>query len=120
MHVQVVNFGLVGVDEAGYVALCDELAPAFAAVPGLLTKVWLADSEAGVYGGVYVWASRAAMEAFAGGDLFAAMVSHPNLADLTRVTGACSRARPRSRIRWWQRLPRAEAGEGGSRGPSAR
>jgi hypothetical protein len=45
MHIQMINFQLSGVTEAEYVALCDELAPAFAAVPGLVRKVWLANSE---------------------------------------------------------------------------
>ena len=52
MHIQMINFQLSGVTEAEYVALCDELAPAFAAVPGLVRKVWLANSDTGTYGGV--------------------------------------------------------------------
>jgi hypothetical protein len=83
VHVQVINFKLSGIAESDYVSLCDELAPAFAAVPGLLSKVWLADSSSGVYGGVYLWDSEASMNAFATTDLFAGVVSHPNLADLT-------------------------------------
>ncbi len=46
------NFNLNGITETDYAAGCDQIAPAFAAVPGLVTKVWLADSDAGVYGGV--------------------------------------------------------------------
>ncbi len=83
MHVQIVNFKLVGIDESDYLRLCDELAPAFAAVPGLTSKVWLADSASGVYGGVYLWDSEASMRAFASTDLFASVVSHPNLTDIT-------------------------------------
>ena len=44
------NFNLNGITETDYAAGCDQIAPAFAAVPGLVTKVWLADSDAGVYG----------------------------------------------------------------------
>ena len=63
MQVQIINFNLNGIDEAGYRALCDELAPVFGAMPGLLSKVWLADAETNTYGGVYLWEDRAAMEA---------------------------------------------------------
>ena len=83
MHIQIVNFHLKGVAEPQYAALCDEIAPAFAAVPGLLSKVWLADSRSGTYGGVYVWESRDAMERYAGSDLCKTVISHPNLADIT-------------------------------------
>ena len=43
MHVLLVNFNLQGVDERQYAAMCDQIAPAFAAVPGLVSKVWLKD-----------------------------------------------------------------------------
>lgn len=83
MHVQIVNFQLSGIDEEQYRATCDELAPAFAAVAGLVAKVWLADAEANTYGGVYLWADRAAMEAFGESELFQAVLSHPNLAGVS-------------------------------------
>lgn len=83
MHVQIINFKLTGIGERDYIGLCDELAPAFAAVTGLQTKLWLANSSEGLYGGVYVWDSAASMEAFAQTDLFAGVVAHPNLTDIT-------------------------------------
>lgn len=55
MHIQIVNFNLKGVSEADYRALCDQLAPAFAVMPGLISKVWLADAATNTYGGVYTW-----------------------------------------------------------------
>lgn len=83
MHIQVINFKLSGIEESDYVRLCDELAPAFAAVAGLQSKVWLANRTNGVYGGVYIWNSEEAMRAFTQTELFAGVVSHPNLTDLT-------------------------------------
>jgi heme-degrading monooxygenase HmoA len=83
MHVQIINFKLTGIGETDYVAMCDQLAPAFAAVPGLQSKVWLADSDGGVYGGVYVWESEQAMQAFTRTELFAGVAGHPNLTDIT-------------------------------------
>ena len=83
MHIQVVSFTLSGIDESQFRTECDELAPAFAALPGLISKVWLADSTSGTYGGVYTWEDRHAMQRFAESDLFKAVVSHPNLVGVT-------------------------------------
>ena len=43
MHIQVINFNLERINRAEYEAVCDELAGAFAAQPGLISKHWLAD-----------------------------------------------------------------------------
>lgn len=83
MHVQIITFGLKGVSEADYAGLCDELAPSYAAAPGLVRKVWLANSETGTYGGVYVWRDKQAMEEFAQTDLYHSVATHPNLENVT-------------------------------------
>ena len=83
MHVQIINFQLKGVSESDYVNLCDTLAPGFAAVPGLVSKVWLANSDSGMYGGVYLWHDRQSMENFAETDLFNSVATHPNLTNIT-------------------------------------
>jgi heme-degrading monooxygenase HmoA len=83
MHIQIINFQLKDLSEDEYINLCEQVAPSFAAVPGLISKVFLADRETGTYGGVYTWQDRAAMEAFAGTDLFAAVANNPNLSGLT-------------------------------------
>lgn len=77
MHVCIINFNLDGVTEEQYRGLCDELAPAFAEVPGLASKTWLADSEGGTYGGVYMWSDREAFEAFKASELAANVMNHP-------------------------------------------
>lgn len=82
MHVQVVSFHLQGVARPEYEALCEQLAGAFAALPGLISKVWLADEATNTYGGVYLWRDRAAMEAFLTTDLFRGVATHPNLTDV--------------------------------------
>ena len=48
MELLIINFGLSGIGEADYRTVCDQLAPAFADVPGLATKVWLADTSRSV------------------------------------------------------------------------
>ena len=82
MHIQIVNFQLAGMDDAAFRELCDQLAPAFAGVSGMVSKVWLASPETGTYGGVYQWRDRAAMEAYATSDLFKAVLSHPNFTNV--------------------------------------
>lgn len=83
MYVMIVNFSLNGVSEPDYFALCDELAPAFAALPGLISKSWLADAQTNTYGGVYVWESLQAMEDFKGTELFNSVATHPNLENIS-------------------------------------
>lgn len=82
MHIQVVNFHLKDLREEEYGKLCDQLASTFAEIPGLISKVWLADQATNTYGGVYTWRNREAMVAFTKTDLFASVVSHPNLSDI--------------------------------------
>lgn len=83
MHIQIVNFNLSGPTDAEFRGICDQIAPAFAEVPGLISKVWLADPETNTYGGVYAWVDRTAMEAFARSELFQSVTSNPALTNLT-------------------------------------
>jgi quinol monooxygenase YgiN len=83
MHVQIINFNLENATEEVYLAICEGLAPTFGSVPGLLTKYWLADPTRNAYGGVYIWKDRAAMESFMAGEVAAAVIAHPNLANIT-------------------------------------
>ena len=64
MEILVINFSLDGMTEAEYRTMCDEVAPAFAAVSGLVSKVWLADRANGVYGGVYTFENGDALDAY--------------------------------------------------------
>jgi quinol monooxygenase YgiN len=83
MHVQIVNFNLKDLSDEDFRKASSELAPMFAAVPGLLSKVWLADEGSNVYGGVYLWRDKAAMDDFAASELFNAVVTNPHFANLT-------------------------------------
>jgi hypothetical protein len=84
MHIQIVNFQLNGIDEAQYRQVCDEGAAVFAAIPGLISKVWLADQSTNTYGGVYTWRDPQAMQAYLDSDLFRGVLANPHL------TGASS------------------------------
>jgi hypothetical protein len=79
MEILIVNFALKGITEHEYELLCEPIAPAFAAVEGLQSKVWLADPETNTYGGVYTFASEADLDRFVASQLFADVGAHPNL-----------------------------------------
>ena len=83
MQILIVNFNLDGLSEEDFESSCDELAPAFAAVPGLASKVWLADRAEGVFGGVYTFESERALDAYVQSDLFAAVGSTPGLVNIS-------------------------------------
>ena len=83
MHIQIVNFRLEGMSETEYRGIAEAMAPAFANLPGLVSKTWLADPETNTYGGVYVWSSREAMENYKESDIYKGMATNPHFADVT-------------------------------------
>jgi Putative mono-oxygenase ydhR len=82
VHVQIITFRLTGMDEEGYREACAQMAPAFAELPGLLAKVWLADPAENTYGGVYLFRDRQAMEGYAASELFATVAAFPHFTDI--------------------------------------
>lgn len=83
MQILIVNFSLDGLTEEDFARSCDELAPVFAEVPGLVSKVWLADHAEGVYGGVYTFGSETALDEYLKSDLFAAIGATPGLVNIS-------------------------------------
>ena len=83
MHVQIVNFNLKGLTDAEFRSMANEVAPAFASVPVLLSKLWLADAGKNTYGGVYIWQDAAAMQAHLASDLGKGVAGNPKFANLT-------------------------------------
>ena len=84
MHIQIINFSLEGIGHEEYIEIANSVAPTFAALPGLVSKVWLADEENNTYGGVYTWEIRADMENYNSSDLFTkAVTNNPNFANLS-------------------------------------
>lgn len=82
MQTFVITFRLDDMTDDEYRALCDELAPAFAELPGLLAKIWLADPASGMYGGVYLFSDTGAADAFTESRLFRTVALYPNFTDL--------------------------------------
>ena len=83
MHVQIINFGLNGISEERYGGHVESVAPAFAELPGLISKTWLANAETNTYGGLYVWADRGAMEAYKQTDIYKGMQANPHFENVT-------------------------------------
>jgi hypothetical protein len=70
------------ISEPDFVEANQEFAAMMAAVPGLLTKVWLRDPAENVYGGLYLWKDRAAYEAFLASELWGEVVNDGSVLDL--------------------------------------
>jgi hypothetical protein len=83
MQILIVNFSLDGLSEEDFAAKSDEIAPAFAAVPGLVSKVWLADRAEGVFGGVYTFESATAVDDYLASDLWAGVGATPGLVNIS-------------------------------------
>jgi hypothetical protein len=82
VQILVITFNLNGIDEAAYRGLTEQVAPAFPGVPGLMSKIWLADQSTNTYGGVYVFSSREAVQAYLGSELVAGLKANPFVANV--------------------------------------
>ena len=82
MHIQVITFKLDGIDDASYQAHAEQNAHAFAALPGLRAKIWLANQQANTYGGIYAFDDVAAMRAYQGGKIFQGLQANPHMIDV--------------------------------------
>lgn len=82
MQILIVTFQLNGMSHEQYVALYDEVAPVFAAVPGLLEKTWLANPGTNTYGGVYQFVDEASVNAYLAGDVFALLKANPGFTNV--------------------------------------
>jgi hypothetical protein len=83
VHTLVITFDLVDMTHERYTEVCAELAPAFAAVPDLLAKIWLTDPDGARYGGVYLFADAAAADGFLCSSLARIVASNPHFGGLT-------------------------------------
>lgn len=70
MHTVIVTFRLQGITHEEFTGFTTGVAPAFADVPGLVAKVWLADAHTGAYGGVHLFEDADAAVAYLRSDLF--------------------------------------------------
>ena len=86
MHAQLITYQLRDISQADYLAhMVEPDAPVLANVPGLISKVWLADEAKNSFGGFYLWEDKSAMEAFMHSDLVKAVVSRPFVQNVSSV-----------------------------------
>ena len=83
MHIQIINFQLKGISGEDYSRQVEAIASAFANLPGLVSKTWLANSDTNTYGGVYFWRDRQAMEDYTETDIYKGMATNPNFDNVT-------------------------------------
>jgi heme-degrading monooxygenase HmoA len=79
MHVQTVTFGLNQISDDEYLEASRAATGTFAALPGLLAKIWLRNADANVYGAVLLWRNRESYQRFADSELFTSIGSDPAL-----------------------------------------
>ena len=82
MHALFVTYTLRDANPAQHAELCEQLAPAVAAVSGLISKTWLTNGETGRFGGFYVFASRADFERYVASELFATLMSRSSIREM--------------------------------------
>lgn len=86
MHAQLITYQLRDISQADYLKqMVEPDAPVLANVPGLVSKVWLADEGKNTFGGFYLWESKTAMENFMHSDLVKAVVSRPFVSNVASV-----------------------------------
>lgn len=74
------NFSVTGPE---YEAAVSPLADAFAALDGLIWKIWIINEEEGEAGGIYLFEDQASVQAYLDGPLAAGVISHPALSDFS-------------------------------------
>lgn len=83
MHALFVTYALRDATPDQHAELCEQLAPAVAAVPGLVSKTWLANGDTGRYGGFYLFDSRADFERFVASELFDTLWTLASIRDVS-------------------------------------
>jgi len=86
MQAQLITYQLKDISKADYLKqMVEPDAPVLAKVPGLISKVWLADEAKNTFGGFYLWNDKAAMDNFMHSDLVKAVVSRPYVTNVSSV-----------------------------------
>ncbi|MGF1470357.1 MAG: YdhR family protein [Rubrobacteraceae bacterium] len=83
MHILIVNFNLKDMGDGESREISEQIAPAFAELPGLISKTWLANPETNTYGGVYIWRDREAMENYKQTDIYKGVEANPHFENLS-------------------------------------
>jgi hypothetical protein len=65
------------ISKQDYISSVSPLAEQFAAIPGLLWKIWMIDADETEAGGIYLFEDPGRAQAFLESDLAASVTSHP-------------------------------------------
>lgn len=76
MHILIINFNADSSPEE-FDELVQQDAPIFAEIPGLTHKHFIFNHETKTYGGIYMFESKAAMEAYMAGDIYKSVIENP-------------------------------------------
>jgi putative monooxygenase ydhR len=82
VHALVVSYSLRNATQGEHAELCEQLAPAVAAVGGLASATWLTNPATGRYGAFFVFETRPDFDRFVASELFATISSHSSIHDL--------------------------------------
>ena len=83
MHALVVSYALRDATPDEHAELCEQLAPAVAAVRGLASTTWLTNRATGRYGAFFVFETKPDFDRFVASELFGTISSHSSIRDLT-------------------------------------
>ena len=81
MHALFVNFSVPEKTPDEVTELFEPLVPSFSNLSGNLAKIWLADTDAGRYGALYLWHSSEDMDTYLASDLWQAVQGNPAFTD---------------------------------------
>lgn len=88
MYVQIIEFETQGLTLAEYEEFCLNAVPAIAGIPGVISKLFVAEEESTRRAGIYVFSDREAADAYLESELFRnAMAANPAIVDV-RTRGA--------------------------------
>lgn len=83
MHALVVSYSLRDATPGEHAELCEQLAPAVAAIRGLTSTIWLTNPATGRYGAFFVFETKPDFDRFVASELFGTISSHGSIRNLT-------------------------------------
>lgn len=87
MFVQTITFRLDGISPAEFASINNQVATQYGGVPGLVSKIFLADPDDDhAYGGVYLWRTRADADRYLREGLAQVLVADPRFVDVEART----------------------------------
>ena len=83
MHALVVSYSLRDATPGEHAELCEQLAPAVAAVRGLTSTTWLTNTATGRHGAFFVFETKPDFDRFVASELFGTISWHRTIDGLT-------------------------------------